>query len=301
MGFKSNFPNIPYNFTTPPPDDILDIANKVVIRRFGYPAVSGAIAAAADDSCKSSGGVFNNAAPDCNIGKYNSISMHSAFRFTGITIPAGAVITAAYITIKAQYTRSGQSALGKIWGEDVAAPAQFGAAEDFTARTLTAASVDWNPAAAWVAESTYDSPDLSTIVQELLDSYDFDNGVMSFIWLDNGTAGAYNFQGGYSFDGDAAKTAVLTIEYAIPLTNHYLFQYLHLPDNPAGYLFTCLLDEENTEALFSVNDYAIRGIEITRLAAVKLEAYYNDVLQATFPVAVDLTVTDGYYNLSPIP
>jgi len=138
--------------------------------------------------------------------------VRSAARFTGITIPTGATISSAYLTITAQDTNSETPVDSIIKGEDQASPSQYGATEDFTTRTYLSTTVAWDNIGAWTAESTYNSADFSSIITALLEKYSYSDGVMAFLWDNTGLA-KYRWRVGDSYDGSTAKAPQLHIEY----------------------------------------------------------------------------------------
>lgn len=171
------------------------------------------VAANADDSSNTSG-AYDNTSVSETMGKTAAVANNAAFRFLGVTIPAGAHINSAYITFTADATRASQAVILRIKGEDTDTPAAYGAAEDFTSRTYTTAYVAWSGTVSWTLDTAYNSPDISTIVQELVNTYDYSAGLdMSFEVIDNGSTSDKRLSA-YSHDGDAAKCPTLVIKYA---------------------------------------------------------------------------------------
>lgn len=111
-------------------------------------------------------------------------------QFHGITIPAGATITASYLSFAFSSSSVDEPDV-TIYGEDTATPGVFTTgANNLSGRSRTAASVAWNSAdlGATTAQ-VFNSPSLNTIIQELVDSYTYSSAVMSFlITSTNGTA-----------------------------------------------------------------------------------------------------------------
>lgn len=167
----------------------------------------------ADDAGRN-GAVYSNLDNNMAAGNIGGSVLSCAMRFRNITIPKGARISSAYITWTAQFTRGGQVVASRIYGEKAAAPAAFGAAENFGLRTLTTAFVNNVTAGNWNLNATYQSSSLITVIQELVDAYDYAAGDMVLMWLDNGS-GANNFQVAWSFDSAPAKVPILHIEYTL--------------------------------------------------------------------------------------
>lgn len=95
--------------------------------------------------------------------------LNSAFsRFTGITIPQGAVITSAKIQYKA-ISSTGLSGLQTtIYASkelNAAAPTTYAA---YNAKTVTTAAVNWDAPGAWASGTWYDSPDITSVIQEIV-------------------------------------------------------------------------------------------------------------------------------------
>jgi len=114
---------------------------------------------------------------------------NDSFRFTNVTIPPGAVITSAKIT----FTGSG------AWGYSHAIDYKFiGVDEDNTGaqttspiddartRTHTTAEVDWHATVGYANRyDTVDSPELKTIIQEIIDRANWASGNALGIYLFN--------------------------------------------------------------------------------------------------------------------
>ena len=88
--------------------------------------------------------------------------------FSNVTIPQGATINSAYIRFQAA-TNQGVNFNSFIVGNDVdnaVSPISYAECE---ALALTTATVDWLSIPTWLANSFYNTPDISTIVQEIVD------------------------------------------------------------------------------------------------------------------------------------
>ena len=92
--------------------------------------------------------------------------------FNALNVPAGAIITDASISFSAisvDYpSTNNDSAYFLIQGQNADNAAVFGNADyDLTSRARTAVAVDWAPVV-WSSGVSYDTPDLSQIVQEIV-------------------------------------------------------------------------------------------------------------------------------------
>lgn len=84
-------------------------------------------------------------------------------------IPAGATITSAYITLYAR--GSGTLPNLTIAVEDTGNAAQYaGTTGDFSSRSEHATTVSWNPSV-WTLNNSYQTPDISSLVQAIVDDY----------------------------------------------------------------------------------------------------------------------------------
>jgi type IV pilus assembly protein PilY1 len=134
-------------------------------------------------------------------------------RFTNVTIPKGATILSAKLTMLSAYTTSAATVKVKINAVKAAnptAPATYSAAED---ATRTTASVAWDGVAATTDGVWFDTPDFAAVVQELVNQATWASGNALLIYLeDNGsTATNYTLRKTYMYGGTGADK--LTIEY----------------------------------------------------------------------------------------
>jgi len=97
------------------------------------------------------------------------------FRFTGVAIPAGATIEAASVVLVSaggQYDYAAGKT-GYLKGRKVAnCPAMTASStyKDTTTYPYTTAAIEWYPTSTnWVANTSYTSPELKTVVQEIVD------------------------------------------------------------------------------------------------------------------------------------
>lgn len=132
-------------------------------------------------------------------------------RFSNLDIPQGATVTSAYIQFTTDETNTGTTNL-TINGHDTNdAPAFTTSSYNVSGRTKTSASVSWNPAA-WntvgQSGSNQRTPELKTIVQEIIDRSGWNSGNdLAFILSGSGERTAE------SFDGVSSQAPLLHIEY----------------------------------------------------------------------------------------
>ncbi len=131
-------------------------------------------------------------------------------RFQDVQVPAGSLITNAYLLFETDETTSEETNV-TIRGEAIAnAPAFTSSNSDISSRTQTGQFVEWNSLPAWDTwGEKHQTPDLSAIVQEIVGTPGWISGnALVFIITGSGqrTAGAYE-------DPDNAA-ALLHIEYS---------------------------------------------------------------------------------------
>ncbi|WNJ20200.1 Ig-like domain-containing protein [Pontibacter sp. G13] len=134
-------------------------------------------------------------------------------RFTGVAVPQGAIIDAAYIQFRSDETNSGTTNL-TIQGHDTNDAAAFTTSNgNVSSRTRTSASVSWNPAS-WTSTgatgSAQRTPEMKSIVQEIVNRSGWNSGndmVMIITGTGERTADSY--------EGGANNAPLLHIEYTV--------------------------------------------------------------------------------------
>jgi len=133
-----------------------------------------------------------------------------AIRFENVAIPAGATITSAKVVFTARRSRSTTtrtqiSAINVLPAVDFS---QAGSGLDGSA--LTSATIDWTTQN-WSSGNKIDTPDLSALVQELVDTASWTEGfAMAFHFF-----GISGKQEAYTYERSRSKVARLEIEYTV--------------------------------------------------------------------------------------
>ncbi|MCK4241731.1 MAG: hypothetical protein KAX30_08925, partial [Candidatus Atribacteria bacterium] len=159
--------------------------------------------------------VFRADSPGITIG--TSLKFAAFLRFSDLKIPANATITKAYIAVVP--TAMNQAGpMVNISAADATDPSAPATSSDFYARNRTASSVNWD-ASSWDAGESENSTDISSVIQELVDSYDFSAGAPILLFLDIAEEGTEN-QYFAAFENAEYEPPKLRIEYfllVIPL------------------------------------------------------------------------------------
>ncbi|MBN4061575.1 choice-of-anchor D domain-containing protein [Bacteroidales bacterium AH-315-I05] len=131
------------------------------------------------------------------------------FRFQKIAIPQGAVVTNAYLQLHADGTDSSPMTMifqGEANDNALTFATVF---SDMSSRTRTTASVNWN-VPAWTFNVNYQTPDVSLIVQEIVNRAGWAEGNSMVFFIESTGTGSRDVE---SFDGDAPNAPLLVIEY----------------------------------------------------------------------------------------
>jgi len=145
------------------------------------------IAAGADDVFAKTDGFFSAVVQPTCCDDGGGILAEGGFRYDGVAIPVGATIFTARLHIIAKFNAAGGVAEAKFQCANEDDSAAFVSNADFYGRPLTAAQVNWSMPD-MVTGIGYDTPDLTTIIQEVVDRVGWAQGnAMNFFWLDNGS------------------------------------------------------------------------------------------------------------------
>jgi hypothetical protein len=142
--------------------------------------------------------------------------MGSAQRFTTVAVPNSATIDTAYLTYQSNGSLSTTTCNTVIDGEDVDDATQITNQGDWEGRDRTTANVAWNNIGAWTGGSDYNSPEIKTVIQEIVDRDGWASGnAMQLFWSDYEGQGsdADARRDAKSYDKDSSNCPKLHIEY----------------------------------------------------------------------------------------
>lgn len=149
-----------------------------------------------------------------NIGNPGAVTRNIGLRFTGVTVPQGATINSSRVSFNADGTKTSSVVLG-IKGVDEDNTAEFVLSPESSARTRTqtTAGVAWGGSVSQTEGVALDSPDISSIVQEIVDRGGWSSGnAMAFFFYENGsTSGHYLSVDEYN--DSSSVSATLYIDY----------------------------------------------------------------------------------------
>jgi hypothetical protein len=170
-----------------------------------------------DDSEEAiSSGSIDWGSSDLELGEESSPQI-VGMRWRNITIPQGATITSAYIEFTADEVQTGTPVNVTFWGEDADNAAVFeNVAYNISPRTKTSASVAWNNVPAWpTVGETHQSPDISTVIQEIVNRPGWASGNALVVLVTGSGRRTAD-----SHDSSPSTAALLHVEYSTVVDFH---------------------------------------------------------------------------------
>lgn len=146
-------------------------------------SISASPVASLDDVCATTINFYDLAAN--TFGDIGGDSFSSAVRFASVAIPKNAIITRAYIELYAEGAGATTVCNANIDGEDADNALIFSDIVDYAARTRTTAAVPWAAIGAWVDGVQYNTPDIKTVIQEIVNRAGWVSGNHLVIFIDD--------------------------------------------------------------------------------------------------------------------
>lgn len=122
--------------------------------------------------------------------------LNAGFRFQNVTIPQGAIIESAYIEVTSHEAKSAEDvAILNIYANATDNAPTFTMDALITDRPLTSATVKWTIAEEWGLWTSHQTPELKSIVQEMVNRAGWTSGnAMAFILKGTDEQGASEFE-----------------------------------------------------------------------------------------------------------
>jgi hypothetical protein len=139
-------------------------------------------------------------------------------RFQNVTIPQGATINSATVTLSASDTNSTNTRLTvTAEASDNAAPFTT-ANSNISSRVTTTFTVDWNTAN-WSSGNSYQTPDIRDAIQEIVSrgGWSSGNAMVVIVGPDTACSNANCDRSAESYEGSPGQAALLTIDYDVPV------------------------------------------------------------------------------------
>jgi len=218
-------------------------------------------------------------------------------RFTGITIPQGATITSAYLNVTCHTEQSGTTVNTRISADDTDDAATFSTEEDFDTRWSgrTTARVDWDNIPVWNVDTEYTSPDIKTVIQEIVDRASWESGNdIALFWddfEDRSTHTDYCYRQTYSYDGSTTKCSKLEITWTTAGGEAYTADLTQSLSTTWTVLTQWSATTNIAQSLTSSWQTDIEWNAITSLSQTFTTSWLVDIIHTTGAIAhiVDLT------------
>lgn len=226
----------------------------------------------------------------------------AGLRFNNIAIPQGATITSASIRLQATLGVS-INLQQKVYG--IAEDDTASMVTDPTGRTKTSANVDWDIINT-TSNANYDSPDLKTIVQEIVNRAGWVSGSdMGFLILDDGSNDTQIWK---DYSESAPNSAILTINYVSPVTSQQItkalvYKVIGTPGAPQKKLRYRVVDPESYPVVFSgvkvgkANVNALNTNDPDRLNFISQKGTLKYFIEGFGSFIVDETIDPADYTV----
>lgn len=156
----------------------------------------------------------------------SSSNSYIGIRFRNLAVPKDAVITEAHIEFTAYSNRTGSGASFNIRGLNQANPGNFNSYPRYKLRNAPkTAAVPWANIPKWYKNYDYQTPDVSSIVTQLVTRGDWESGNDMIFVLSDFTG----FRGAYTYNGKPSGAARLVVKFqgaATPGTTSTVRQHL---------------------------------------------------------------------------
>jgi hypothetical protein len=185
----------------------------------------------------------------------NGASTDIGMRFQGVSIPNGATVSTSYVVLTAGNNNTEDSMKVNLSAQQSATAATFSTYADYSGRTHTTATVSWNFTTDWVMDTAYNSAEIKTIIQELVNDYGglSSSNIVIFAEDNGSTVAAIRYP--YSYDGSTTKCPKLHVEYTSAAAPTVTTQAASLVEE------TTATGNGNITNLNSGGNATIRGIE----------------------------------------
>ncbi len=173
---------------------------------------SGTIASFSDDA-RLSGTSLETTAGDVTVGRTVEASGDILVRFVSIPIPRYAAIDSAFVSLLPSSSQGGAVCNAVIYAEDTGNASTFSTYSDFAARSLTDEVVYWDNLPTMVIFNWYHTPDLSLVIQEVIDRSDWSAGNALSLLIRDHNSSVEAFRKFWQYDYIPAYACSLIVYY----------------------------------------------------------------------------------------
>jgi len=136
-------------------------------------------------------------------------------RFTDVTVPSGATIDSAFLSLHSSSSQSGTTCNGLIYAEDTNSATAFSTWSDYQNRHVTENSTAWNNIGAHTPLTWYRTPDIKDIVQEVVNRGGWSSGQALAVFVQENNSDGGAFRRFYQFErtGSGGASACSLLVY----------------------------------------------------------------------------------------
>jgi hypothetical protein len=234
------------------------------------------LAGADDGNCQHSGGTLQSSFDYAYFGGRFATTYRSFFRFQNVVIPSDAVIDSAVIRLVSTGNYSVTTCNAIIHFEDEDDPSAPSVVGDVQEASLTTGA-DWDSIVAWTQGESYDSPDISSDLQEVIDRAGWNSGQAVIVHVLNNGSSATAFREAASFENSTYSEAQLIVSYHLP-NEIVVSESIAIAENIS--LDSALVRQENVEVAESIDvllgfDESLplisQGLAVSEFVAFELE------------------------------
>jgi hypothetical protein len=230
------------------------------------------VGASANDGYWGDKGNFLNNDPTLYIGNFVGYENRNLFfRVTGVTVPKNATISAAKIQYRANAAGTSTSCNTRIHlnaADNATAPTSNADAES---KATTTAYIDWT-IGTWASGTWYDSPDIKTAVQEIVNRSGWASGNAMMILHKNNGSSSSSYRVASAYDNASIYAPKLVIEYT--------------EGSPIINITVNAVVATSTSALVNPSIQAIRNISISSVLATATSNAINPTVSAIKNVSI---------------
>lgn len=149
-----------------------------------------------------------------NVSPYGSV--HNFVRFTNVTVPHGATITDAYITVTADISTANNTVNALIRAQasdDASMPLDY---EDLTGATRTTASTAWNSIPPFVIDTSYNTAGIENVVQEVVDRDGWSSGNAILFYIEDNGSSSNAHRRADTYEASPTDSPQLHVEFTEP-------------------------------------------------------------------------------------
>jgi hypothetical protein len=211
-------------------------------------------------------------------------------RFPNATIPAGAIVTQAYIRFTASANNNGNTLKNIYFNavDDAVAPTNY---SEFDALSLTS-GIAWDSVPGWTKDSSYDTVDIKTILQDIVDRVGWVSGQAVMAVIKDDGSGTYALCQPYSYD-NGSSYAELHVEWddpAIELVTSSPY-HTHTSGSPA------LTQKHTLTAQGAYHTHAVESPKLVVNLLKNVSAYHAHVVGSPVLTQKHVLTVQGAYHL----